>query len=141
MHSGIFTPVAIYAYSRSLAYIGKHRRSDPSLTRRAESDVLLDIAFGENGYYFSVRPLTSTAHNYYDRAYIERWRLGNTTKVARKSLLIKAARPPKFKSRVVRRCFKCGRRHGYLRDFAMCRICFREAANEGLIPGIKKSSW
>ena len=61
--------------------------------------------------------------------------------MARTSLIVKAQRPPKFKSRVVRRCFKCGRRHGYLRDFGMCRICFREAANEGLIPGITKSSW
>jgi len=121
--------------------MGEHRRADRLLREGRKARFYLNIAFGENGYYFSVKPLTSTAHHYYDRAYIERWRLGNTTKVARKSLLIKAARPPKFKSRVVRRCFKCGRRHGYLRDFAMCRICFREAANEGLIPGIKKSSW
>jgi len=61
--------------------------------------------------------------------------------MARKSIIIRALREPKFKSRVVRRCFRCGRKRGYMRDFDMCRICFREAAHEGHIPGIKKSSW
>ncbi|MBP6881568.1 MAG: type Z 30S ribosomal protein S14 [Candidatus Pacebacteria bacterium] len=61
--------------------------------------------------------------------------------MARKSLVVKAALPPKFKSRVVRRCKLCGRRHGYMRDFDACRICFRELAHEGHIPGIRKSSW
>jgi len=41
----------------------------------------------------------------------------------------------------VRRCFRCGRKRGYMRDFGLCRICFREMANQGLIPGVKKSSW
>lgn len=48
---------------------------------------------------------------------------------------------PKFPGRAVNRCFKCGRKHGYIRDFDLCRICFRELANEGKVPGIKKSSW
>lgn len=61
--------------------------------------------------------------------------------MAKKALIRKAEKTPKFQSRVVRRCFKCGRKHGYMRDFDMCRICFRELANEGEIPGIKKSSW
>jgi len=61
--------------------------------------------------------------------------------MAKKALIAKAERKPKFKSRVVRRCFRCGRVRGYMRDFDMCRICFRELANEGEIPGIKKSSW
>jgi len=61
--------------------------------------------------------------------------------MARKALLIRAARTPKFKSRVVRRCALCGRGKGYMRDFDMCRICFREQAHEGNIPGVKKSSW
>lgn len=61
--------------------------------------------------------------------------------MAKTSVKVRATRTPKFKSRVVRRCFACGRRHGYLRDFSLCRICFREMANEGQIPGIKKSSW
>jgi len=61
--------------------------------------------------------------------------------MARKALLIRAARTPKFQSRVVRRCALCGRGKGYMRDFDMCRICFREQAHEGHIPGVTKSSW
>jgi small subunit ribosomal protein S14 len=61
--------------------------------------------------------------------------------MAKKALIAKAERKPKFKSRVVRRCFRWGRKHGYMRDFGLCRICFRELANEGEIPGIKKASW
>lgn len=61
--------------------------------------------------------------------------------MARTSIIVRSQREPKFKSRVVRRCFKCGRKRGYMRDFDMCRICFREAANEGTLPGVKKSSW
>ncbi|MEX0917214.1 MAG: type Z 30S ribosomal protein S14 [Candidatus Paceibacterota bacterium] len=61
--------------------------------------------------------------------------------MAKKSVIARALKAPKFKSRVVRRCFRCGRKHGYMRDFGLCRICFRELANEGHIPGIKKSSW
>lgn len=48
---------------------------------------------------------------------------------------------PKFSTRIVRRCWRCGRRHGFMRMFALCRICFRELANQGAIPGITKSSW
>ncbi|MCD5381460.1 MAG: type Z 30S ribosomal protein S14 [Candidatus Pacebacteria bacterium] len=61
--------------------------------------------------------------------------------MARKALILRAEREPKFKSRVVRRCKLCGRPHGYMRDFDMCRICFREQAHEGHIPGVRKSSW
>jgi len=61
--------------------------------------------------------------------------------MAKTSVKARAKKTPKFKSRVVRRCFRCGRKNGYMRDFDLCRICFREFANEGLIPGIKKSSW
>lgn len=55
--------------------------------------------------------------------------------------IVKSQKKPKFKTRIVRRCFCCGRKRGYLRDFDLCRICFRELANQGLIPGVKKSSW
>lgn len=48
---------------------------------------------------------------------------------------------PKFSTRIVRRCFRCGRKRGYMRDFQLCRICFRELANKGELPGVKKSSW
>lgn len=61
--------------------------------------------------------------------------------MARKALVVKALRKPKFSTRVIRRCWRCGRRHGYMRRFGVCRICFREMANLGEIPGAKKSSW
>ena len=47
----------------------------------------------------------------------------------------------KFSTRIVRRCWRCGRKHAYMRKFALCRICFRELANKGEIPGVTKSSW
>ncbi len=61
--------------------------------------------------------------------------------MAKKSLIIKAEREPKYKTRVVRRCKICGRPRGYMRKFDMCRICFRKLANDGMIPGVTKSSW
>lgn len=53
----------------------------------------------------------------------------------------KSIKTPKFKSRRVRRCWRCGRKRGFIRDFGLCRICFREGASRGQIPGVKKSSW
>ncbi len=67
--------------------------------------------------------------------------LENLSQMAKTSVIARSQKPPKFKSRVVRRCFRCGRKQGYMRDFGICRICFREFANEGIITGIKKSSW
>ncbi|MDI6602927.1 MAG: type Z 30S ribosomal protein S14 [Patescibacteria group bacterium] len=61
--------------------------------------------------------------------------------MATKAQIAKSLKKPKYKSRVVRRCFRCGRKRGYMRKFDLCRICFREMANQGLIPGVKKSSW
>lgn len=61
--------------------------------------------------------------------------------MARKALIAKASQKPKFSTRTIRRCKLCGRQHGYLRKFGMCRICFRELANKGEIPGVTKSSW
>lgn len=48
---------------------------------------------------------------------------------------------PKYSTRKVNRCHKCGRRRGYMGDFNLCRICFRELANQALLPGVRKSSW
>ena len=48
---------------------------------------------------------------------------------------------PKFPTRIYNRCHLCGRRHGYIRFFGVCRICFRERASNGDIPGVTKSSW
>ncbi|NIZ47253.1 type Z 30S ribosomal protein S14 [Entomospira nematocerorum] len=61
--------------------------------------------------------------------------------MAKKSLIIKAKREPKFSTRAYNRCNVCGRPRGYMRKFDMCRICFRELASSGMIPGITKSSW
>lgn len=49
--------------------------------------------------------------------------------------------PQKFKTKQRNVCFRCGRPRGYLRDFNLCRICFRELAHRGEIPGVKKASW
>ena len=61
--------------------------------------------------------------------------------MAKTSMKIKAKRPQKFKVREYTRCERCGRPHGVLRKFGLCRICFRELGNQGKIPGVKKSSW
>jgi small subunit ribosomal protein S14 len=61
--------------------------------------------------------------------------------MARKALVVKANRKPKFSTRIVRRCKMCGRSKAYIRKFGLCRICFREYAAKGEIPGITKSSW
>jgi small subunit ribosomal protein S14 len=61
--------------------------------------------------------------------------------VAKKALIEKANRPPKFKVQRYFRCRLCGRPRAYMRKFGICRICFREMASRGLIPGITKSSW
>jgi len=61
--------------------------------------------------------------------------------MAKKSVIARSKKQPKFSTRAVHRCFKCGRKRGYLRDFGLCRICFREMASQGEIPGVKKASW
>jgi small subunit ribosomal protein S14 len=61
--------------------------------------------------------------------------------MATEAQIAKSKKKPKFSTRIVRRCFRCGRKRGYMREFGLCRICFRELANRGLIPGVKKSSW
>lgn len=61
--------------------------------------------------------------------------------MAKKSMIAKAQRKPKFSSRKVNRCRKCGRPRGFLRKFQLCRICFRKLSLEGYIPGVIKASW
>jgi small subunit ribosomal protein S14 len=61
--------------------------------------------------------------------------------VAKKSLRIKQSRKPKFAVRAYNRCVRCGRPRSYMRQFGLCRICFRELALEGEIPGVTKASW
>ena len=61
--------------------------------------------------------------------------------MARKSMIVKANRKPKYKVREYTRCQICGRPHSVLRKYGICRICFRELAYNGQIPGVRKSSW
>lgn len=59
----------------------------------------------------------------------------------KQALIEKAKRPQKFKVRRYNRCNVCGRARGYFRKFGLCRICLREMALRGLVPGVTKSSW
>jgi small subunit ribosomal protein S14 len=61
--------------------------------------------------------------------------------MAKKSMIAKAKRPAKFKVQQYHRCFVCGRPRAYMRRFGLCRICFRERALLGELPGVTKSSW
>ncbi|MGH3546514.1 MAG: type Z 30S ribosomal protein S14 [Mycobacteriales bacterium] len=61
--------------------------------------------------------------------------------MAKTALVEKAARKPKFKVRGYTRCERCGRSRAVYRKFKLCRICFREMAHAGELPGITKSSW
>jgi small subunit ribosomal protein S14 len=61
--------------------------------------------------------------------------------MAKTSMIVKAQRKPKFSTRIVHRCQICGRPRGYIRKFKLCRICFREYASRGQIPGVTKASW
>lgn len=61
--------------------------------------------------------------------------------MAKTSLRVKAARPAKYKSRRYSRCSRCGRSRAVYRKFGTCRICLRELAHNGYIPGMTKSSW
>jgi len=61
--------------------------------------------------------------------------------MAKKSMIAKAKRVPKFSTRAVNRCMLCGRSRAYIRKFGTCRICFRELASQGKLPGVTKSSW
>lgn len=53
----------------------------------------------------------------------------------------KSRKTPKYSTRIVRRCWRCGRNRSYIREFNMCRICVRELADKGELPGVTKSSW
>ena len=61
--------------------------------------------------------------------------------MAKKSMIAKQKKAQKFSTREYSRCKICGRPHSVLRKYGICRICFRELANEGKIPGVRKSSW
>ena len=61
--------------------------------------------------------------------------------MAKKSLVVKQQRPQRFKVRQYSRCNRCGRPRAVYRKFGLCRLCLRELAHQGVIPGMTKSSW
>ena len=61
--------------------------------------------------------------------------------MAKKSMIVKSQKKQKYKVREYTRCQRCGRPHSVLKKFGICRICFRELAHKGEIPGVKKASW
>jgi small subunit ribosomal protein S14 len=61
--------------------------------------------------------------------------------MAKTSMVVKQRRQQRFSTREYNRCARCGRPRGYFRKFGVCRICLRELAHEGVIPGLTKSSW
>ena len=66
---------------------------------------------------------------------------GTLTKEMHPDMILKQQAEPKFSSRRYNRCKICGSPHAYLRDYGVCRICFRELAYKGQIPGVRKASW
>ncbi|PIR24881.1 MAG: type Z 30S ribosomal protein S14 [Deltaproteobacteria bacterium CG_4_10_14_0_2_um_filter_43_8] len=61
--------------------------------------------------------------------------------MAKKSMIAKAKRKQAFKVREYNRCPRCGRSRAYMNRFDMCRLCFRQMALDGMLPGVTKSSW
>ena len=61
--------------------------------------------------------------------------------MAKKSWIAKQKKTPKFEVRSYSRCRLCGRSRAFMRDFGICRLCFRKLASEGQIPGVKRASW
>ena len=61
--------------------------------------------------------------------------------MAKKALIEKSKRKPKFSVRAHNRCNRCGRPRAFMRKFGLCRICFRQMALNGEIPGVRKASW
>jgi len=61
--------------------------------------------------------------------------------MARKALVEKSGKPQRFKTRAYSRCNRCGRPRAVYKKFGLCRICLRDLAHQGVIPGMTKSSW
>lgn len=61
--------------------------------------------------------------------------------MAKKSMRVRASKPAKFSTRQHNRCQLCGRPRSYMRKYGVCRLCFRELAYKGQIPGVRKASW
>jgi small subunit ribosomal protein S14 len=61
--------------------------------------------------------------------------------MARKALIEKSRKPQRFKTRAYSRCNRCGRPRAVYKKFGLCRICLRDLAPQGVVPGMTKSSW
>ncbi|MBN2620726.1 type Z 30S ribosomal protein S14 [candidate division WOR-3 bacterium] len=61
--------------------------------------------------------------------------------MAKLCLINKSQKKPKFTTRRYNRCFRCGRARAYYRKFGLCRICLRELALKGELPGVRKATW
>jgi small subunit ribosomal protein S14 len=61
--------------------------------------------------------------------------------MAKRALIVKSQRPSRYRVQRYHRCYLCGRSRAYMRQFGLCRICFRKLALAGQIPGVRKSSW
>ena len=61
--------------------------------------------------------------------------------MAKTSMIVKASREPKYSTRTQNRCQRCGRPHSVYRKFGLCRVCLRELASKGELPGVTKASW
>lgn len=61
--------------------------------------------------------------------------------MAKRSAIEKWKKKKKFEVRAYNRCGRCGRARGFMRKFSLCRVCFRELAHEGALPGVRKASW
>ena len=72
---------------------------------------------------------------------IQKFKIGGINSMAKMSMKVKQQKPQKYKTREYNRCKLCGRPHAYIRKYGICRICFRELAHKGEIPGVKKASW
>ena len=97
-------------------------------------------AFGYSGLYKTPEHL-NTRFNYRYQSREYRGSDGRKLSLAKKALIEKQKRKPKFAVRAYTRCNVCGRPRGVFRKFMLCRICIREMAHKGLIPGMTKSSW
>lgn len=61
--------------------------------------------------------------------------------MAKTSKIVKDLKTPKYQTRKHNRCQLCGRPRAYIRQFGICRLCFRELAHKGELPGVTKASW
>src|SRR5260221_1883 len=103
--------------------------------------VVVNMVVGDVAWTSPLSPRRPTTTK--DERCCGRWafRSRRTEQMAKKALVNKANKKPKFKVRGYTRCNRCGRPHAVYRKFGLCRICLREMAHAGELPGVTKSSW